>query len=92
MKNKLNVEIGNFVVTSKTDHQFEIHEKSVYEKGDKAGQEKLDFVGFYPRIDQVCSKLLDLNVKRSDAKTLQDILDVISRVGADIYEAFEVRV
>ncbi|MCP5613306.1 DUF5405 family protein, partial [Klebsiella pneumoniae] len=51
----LRIEIGDKWVITSDQYQFILNEKKVVKSGKKAGEEWLDTIGYYPKINQLIS-------------------------------------
>lgn len=68
--------IGNYVVTG--DHgQFTLNKVSIVKEGKREGEESLSVVGYYPKLEQLTDKLFHMEIVRSDADTLAEVLTVV---------------
>ena len=58
------------------DLQYTLYETRVYGKGSKRSGESYDTVhGYYSSIENCLSAIIDVSIKRSDAVTLQELID-----------------
>ena len=54
----LRIEIGDKWIINSDQYQFILSEKKVAKSGRKAGEEWLDTIGYYPKIEQLISGLI----------------------------------
>lgn len=77
----LRIEIGDKWVITSDQYQFILNEKKVVKSGKNAGEEWLDTIGYYPKINQLISGLIHHNIQDSEIKTLKGMADEIERIG-----------
>lgn len=68
--------IGKYTLTADA-YQFSLYEDKVIEKGDNAGNVRRELVGHFPKLEQVANRLFSLEIAKSDAETLSEILKVV---------------
>lgn len=85
----LRIEIGDKWVITSDQYQFILNEKKVAQSGKKAGEEWLDTVGYYPKINQLISGLIHHNIHGSNITTLDAMATEIERVGSLCITALE---
>ncbi|HBT3051556.1 TPA: hypothetical protein MBF82_005379, partial [Klebsiella pneumoniae] len=56
-------------------------EKKVVKSGKKAGEEWLDTIGYYPKINQLISGLIHHQIHGSDITAIDAMAEEIERVG-----------
>ncbi|HHB9110667.1 TPA: DUF5405 family protein, partial [Klebsiella pneumoniae] len=49
----IRIEVGDKWVITSDQYQFILNEKKVVKSGNKAGEEWLDTIGYYPKINQL---------------------------------------
>ncbi|HBT2849985.1 TPA: hypothetical protein MBF44_005313, partial [Klebsiella pneumoniae] len=57
------------------------NEKKVVKSGKKAGEEWLDTIGYYPKINQLISGLIHHQIHGSDITAIDAMAEEIERVG-----------
>lgn len=83
------IEIGNKWVITSDQYQFILSEKKVAKAGKKAGEEWLDTIGYYPKVNQLISGLMHHHIQQSTITSLDEIASEIERVGQLCISAFE---
>lgn len=78
----IRIEIGDKWVITSDQYQFILNEKKVVKSGKKAGEEWLDTIGYYPKINQLISGLLHHHIQNSTITLIQVIAAEIEKVGA----------
>lgn len=77
----IRIEVGDKWVITSDQYQFILNEKKVVKSGNKAGEEWLDTIGYYPKINQLISGLIHHHIHNSELQTLNDISSEIERLG-----------
>ena len=72
----MQVRIKNYLVTA-TDDQFTLNEVSIVKSGKHEGEEKITPLAYYPKLEQLTNKLFQLDLSKSEAQTLDEMLTVI---------------
>ncbi|HBX8189871.1 TPA: hypothetical protein MIH46_00520 [Klebsiella pneumoniae] len=78
----LNIEVGGKWVITSDQYQFILSEKKVAKSGRKVGEEWLDTIGYYPKIEQLISGLIHHHILQSSINSLQEMAEEIECVGA----------
>lgn len=78
----IRIEISDKWVITSDQYQFILSEKKVAKIGRKAGEEWLDTIGYYPKIDQLISGLIHHHIQQSSITSLAEMAAEIERVGA----------
>lgn len=78
----IRIEVGDKWVITSDQYQFILNEKKVVKSGNKAGEEWLDTIGYYPKIEQLISGLIHHHILQSRINSLQEMAEEIERVGA----------
>ncbi|HGT4218937.1 DUF5405 family protein [Klebsiella michiganensis] len=78
----IRIEVGDKWVITSDQYQFILNEKKVVKTGNKAGEEWLDTIGYYPKIEQLISGLIHHHILQSRINSLQEMAEEIERVGA----------
>ncbi|ECW0820279.1 hypothetical protein F3R42_14925 [Salmonella enterica subsp. enterica] len=77
----IRIEVGDKWVITSDQHQFILNEKKVVKSGNKAGEECLDIIGYYPKINQLISGLIHHHIRLSSITTLDAMAAEIERIG-----------
>ncbi|UVW53426.1 DUF5405 family protein [Klebsiella variicola] len=77
----LRIEIGDKWVVTSDQYQFILNEKKVVKSGHKAGEEWLDTIGYYPKINQLISGLIHHHIQTTAITSLVEMAAEIERVG-----------
>ncbi|MCS2161033.1 DUF5405 family protein [Scandinavium sp. H11S7] len=77
----IRIEIGEKWVITSDQYQFILNEKKVAKSGKKAGEEWLDTIGYYPKIEQLISGLIHHHIQQSSINTIKAMAAEIERVG-----------
>lgn len=84
------IEVGDKWVITSDQYQFILNEKKVVKTGNKAGEEWLDTIGYYPKINQLISGLIHHHINISAITSLEAMATKIDRIGGLCNEAFGV--
>ncbi|EEC6839941.1 hypothetical protein H2376_000541 [Salmonella enterica] len=84
------IEVGDKWVITSDQYQFILNEKKVVKTGNKAGEEWLDTIGYYPKINQLISGLIHHHINISAITSLEAMATEIDRIGGLCNEAFGV--
>ncbi|WBM57408.1 DUF5405 family protein [Enterobacter hormaechei] len=85
----IRIEVGDKWVITSDQYQFILNEKKVVKTGNKAGEEWLDTIGYYPKINQLISGLIHHQIQNSEIKSLKSMADEIERIGDLCISAFK---
>ncbi|SXH16390.1 Uncharacterised protein [Klebsiella pneumoniae] len=77
----MRIEVGDKWVITSDQYQFILNEKKVVKSGKKAGEEWLDTIGYYPKINQLISGLIHHQIHGSDITAIDAMAEEIERVG-----------
>ncbi|EHM1178721.1 DUF5405 family protein [Salmonella enterica subsp. enterica serovar Urbana] len=77
----IHITIGDKWVITSDQYQFILNEKKVVKSGKKAGEEWLDTIGYYPKINQLISGLIHYHIQQSSITTLDAMAAEIERIG-----------
>ncbi|EOF7808755.1 TPA: DUF5405 family protein [Klebsiella michiganensis] len=77
----IRIEVGDKWVITSDQYQFILNEKKVVKTGNKAGEEWLDTIGYYPKINQLISGLIHHHILQSSITTLDAMAAEIERIG-----------
>jgi len=84
----IRIAVGDsWVITSDT-LQFILNKKKVVLSGEKKGQEYLEAIGYYSRIDQLVRGLIHFEIRASKVKTISGLASSIENIGQLCQEAF----
>lgn len=78
----IRIEVGDKWVITSDQYQFILNEKKVVKTGNKAGEEWLDTIGYYPKLNQLISGLIHHHILQSKITSLQEMAEEIERIGA----------
>lgn len=84
----IRIEVGDKWVITSDQYQFILNEKKVVKSGKKAGEEWLDTIGYYPKINQLISGMIHHQIHNSEIKSVKAMADEIERIGELCNEAF----
>ena len=77
----IRIEVGDKWVITSDQYQFILNEKKVVKSGNKAGEDWLDTIGYYPKINQLISGLIHHQIHGSDITAIDAMAEEIKRVG-----------
>lgn len=77
----LRIEIGDKWIINSDQYQFILSEKKVAKSGRKAGEEWLDTIGYYPKIEQLISGLIHHHIHQSTITSIEEMDAEIKRIG-----------
>lgn len=77
----LRIEIGDKWIINSDQYQFILSEKKVAKSGRKAGEEWLDTIGYYPKIEQLISGLIHHHIQQSAITSIEEMGAEIKRIG-----------
>lgn len=86
----IRIEIGDKWVITSDQFQFILNEKKVVKAGKKAGEEWLDTIGYYPKINQLISGLVHHHIHGSTLNSLESLSAEIARISELCSKAFGV--
>lgn len=84
----MNIEIGDKFIIKADQYQYVLHEKKIAKEGNNIGKQYYSVVGYYPKLRQLISALINLDVKLSDVKSLQDMEKRIEMAATLCEQAF----
>ncbi|EAS1152117.1 DUF5405 family protein [Salmonella enterica subsp. enterica serovar Poona] len=84
----IRIEVGDKWVITSDQYQFILNEKKIVKSGNKAGEEWLNTIGYYPKINQLISGLVHHQIQNSEIKSLKGMADEIERIGHLCISAF----
>ncbi|HIH5078575.1 TPA: DUF5405 family protein [Citrobacter freundii] len=77
----IRIEIGDKWVITSDQYQFILNEKKFVKTGNKAGEEWLDTIGYYPKINQLISGLIHHHIQQTSITALDAMAAEIERIG-----------
>ncbi|MBA7875924.1 MULTISPECIES: DUF5405 family protein [unclassified Citrobacter] len=77
----IRIEVGDKWVITSDQYQFIPNEKKVAQSGKKTGEEWLDTIGYYPKMNQLISGLIHHHIQQSSITTLDAMAAEIERIG-----------
>ncbi|EJS4909349.1 DUF5405 family protein [Salmonella enterica] len=77
----IRIEVGDKWVITSDQYQFILNEKKVVKTGNKAGEEWLDTIGYYLKINQLISGLIHHHIQTTTVTSLVEMAAEIERVG-----------
>lgn len=83
---KLNIEIGNYVVTG-TSHDLVLSEKRIVKDGPNAGKETLARLGYYSKFEHLVKELCHREILISEAQTLQGLVMHIDTLSKSLHKS-----
>lgn len=84
----IRIEVGDSWVITSDSLQFILNKKKVVLSGEKKGQEYLEAVGYYSKIEQLVGGLIHFNIRTSKVKTISELASSIESIGEICQEAF----
>lgn len=84
----IRIEVGDKWVITSDQFQFILNEKKIAQSGKKAGEEWLDIIGYYLKINQLISGLAHHYIHNSELQTLNDIASEIEALAMLCESAF----
>ncbi|EPR6888055.1 DUF5405 family protein [Klebsiella variicola] len=85
----IRIEVGKKWVITSDQYQFILNEKKVVKTGNKAGEEWLDTLGYYPKINQLISGLVHHQIQTTTINSLSEMAAEIERLSFVCEEAFK---
>lgn len=77
----IRIEVSDKWVITSDQYQFILNEKKVVKSGKKAGEEWLDTIGYYPKINQLISGLIHHHIQTATINSLVEMAAEIERIG-----------
>lgn len=84
----IRIEVGDKWVITSDQYQFILNEKKVAQSGKKAGEEWLDTIGYYPKINQLISGLIHHHIHNSAITSIEAMVAEIEHIGELCSDAF----
>lgn len=85
----IRIEIGDKWIITSDKYQFILNEKKVVTSGTKAGEEWLDTIGYYQKINQLISGLVHHQIQTATINSLTEMVAEIERLSFICEEAFK---
>ena len=85
----IRIEVGDKWIITSDQYQFILNEKKVVKTGNKAGEEWLDTIGYYPKINQLISGLVHHQIQTTTINSLSEMAAEIERLSFICEEAFK---
>lgn len=84
----IRIEVEDSWVITSDSLQFILNKKKVVLSGEKKGQEYLEAVGYYSKIEQLVGGLIHFDIRASKVKTISELASSIESIGEICQEAF----
>ncbi|HEX4500256.1 MAG TPA: DUF5405 family protein [Scandinavium sp.] len=84
----IRIEIGDRYVVTSDPFQFILQEKKTARTGKNAGNEWLDVIGYYPKVNQLVSNLILHDALTGEARTFAELAAQIEQTACECEEAF----
>ncbi|EFT5969453.1 hypothetical protein H2329_001833 [Salmonella enterica] len=84
----IRIEVGDKWVITSDQYQFILNEKKVVKSGNKVGEEWLDTIGYYPKINQLISGLIHHHIHNSAITSIEAMIAEIEHIGELCSDAF----
>ena len=79
-KNGIKIDLGKYVITS-DDHNFILSDKIICGDNTKTpGQERLRNHKYYVCLKHLCTDVLRLELRRSDAKSIKELIAALTKL------------
>lgn len=85
----IRIEIGDKWIITSDQYQFILNEKKVVKSGKKAGEEWLDTIGYYPKINQLISGLVHHQIQTATINSLSEMAVQIEKLSFICEETFK---
>ncbi|EOA4405900.1 DUF5405 family protein [Citrobacter amalonaticus] len=86
----IRIEVGDKWIITSDQYQFILNEKKVVKSGNKAGEEWLDTIGYYPKINQLISGLVHHHIQTATINSLSEMAAEIEKLSFICEDAFKV--
>jgi Domain of unknown function (DUF5405) len=84
----IHIEIGDRYVVTSDPLQFILQEKKTIKTGKNVGNEWLDVVGYYPKLNQLISGLMHHNILTGNAATFEELSIEVELLSQQCLKAF----
>ena len=85
----IRIEVGDKWVITSDQYQFILNEKKVVKSGNKTGEEWLDTIGYYPKINQLISGLVHHHIQTATINSLNEMAAEIEKLSFICENAFK---
>ena len=85
----MNIQLTDDYVMTSDAHNFILNKVAVAKTGKHAGQPRLKSVAFYPSIEQLMDGLITLELRQSDARTLEGLIQDHTALIVEIKKLFK---
>lgn len=85
----IRIEVGDKWIITSDQYQFILNEKKVVKSGNKAGEEWLDTIGYYPKINQLISGLVHHHIQTATINSLSEMAAEIEKLSFICEDAFK---
>lgn len=85
----IRIEVGDKWVITSDQYQFILNEKKIVKSGNKAGEEWLDTIGYYPKINQLISALVHHRIQTATINSLNEMAVEIEKLSFICEKAFK---
>lgn len=85
----IRIEVGDKWVITSDQYQFILNEKKIVNSGNKAGEEWLDTIGYYPKINQLISGLIHHHIQTATINSLSEMTAEIEKLSFICESAFK---
>lgn len=85
----MRIEIGDKYLVTADQYNYILQERKVAKEGKNVGSEYLQTVGYFTRISQLVTTLIQLEVRQSDIASLSEMDAIIKAVGNQCEAAFK---
>lgn len=85
----MHIEICEKYIVEGGANDFILYEKTIVKRGETKGKETKQRLGYYSKIEHLIRALLNHDIRTSDAQTLQEIQQQLTRISLQCEKAFE---
>ncbi|WP_336241105.1 DUF5405 family protein [Enterobacter hormaechei] len=85
----IRIEIADKWVITSDQFQFILNEKKVIKSGKNAGEEWLDTIGYYPKINQLITGLVHHQIQTTSINSLSEMAEEIEKLSVICENAFK---
>ncbi|MDN4966027.1 DUF5405 family protein [Enterobacter hormaechei] len=85
----IRIEIADKWVITSDQFQFILNEKKVIKSGKNAGEEWLDTIGYYPKINQLITGLVHHQIQTTPINSLSEMAEEIEKLSFICEHAFK---
>lgn len=84
----MKIVIADKYLLTADQYQYIVKEKKIVKDGKNAGEEYLSLVGYFPKLSQAISGLINLDVQMSEVTSLKEMQNHIETIAAQCEAAF----